>query len=360
MADVVDPVVYPFLYHQSRHYHAGHAADVRYWPLEGADARVVCDEPMLVNRLLSDFEIARPERSGLMLGEYAALSDGLFLIDRKANCFSINFPNDHAVVAGRPYVAVNAPEFWEHRRWLMQNWDSIPVFENATVWSHVYHNNYYHFTFEFLQKARLTAPYGVQHIIMPSLIYNRQFKHDLLARAVGGVSIVFQDGPARVINPVLAEAWQSYEGLGWLRRTMKLDAQPGKARYYVRRAPKVSRPGNNIAETPEFMGFLTRHGFQTLDFGGGELSVAQQVEMLKGAAVVLSPHGAGLTNIAYLNPPTAVIEVFGTRVLSASFMQIAICLGLKYVGLISQVEDANQCMVADVPALDAAMAEILG
>jgi hypothetical protein len=36
-----------------------------------------------------------------------------------------------------------------------------------------------------------------------------------------------------MVNPVIADAWRSYKGLGWLRRIMHRDAPPGniKVRY---------------------------------------------------------------------------------------------------------------------------------
>jgi hypothetical protein len=354
------PPVNPFPFHQSRHFKAGHETAVSCWPPDSADTIIYSKTPLLHNRLLEDFERVRFERSGIVVGEYMAMSDGLILMDRKGNCFSINFPNDYSLMAGRPFTEVNTLQFWDHRQWLLDNWNLLPIVENGTIWSHIYHNNYYHFSFEFIQKARLTREYDIDKIVMPSEILRLLFQRDLLSRAIGGTTVILQDKPVRMINPVIADAVQSYEALGWLRRTVKFDTQPGKNRYYIRRTPKVNRPGNNLSESVEFLDFIERHNFTTIDFGSGEVPISGQIEMLREAAVILSPHGAGLTNISYLNPPLAIIEYFGRRVLSASFMQIAINLGFRYFAVIGEDEDTDKCIVPDVEQLEAIMAEIAG
>lgn len=349
------PPVNPIHYSRSRHFLSGHDGEVRFWPPELADVTVDADSFMFRNRLFEDFERVNRDRAGILKGEYVATADGLFLIDRTGNCISVNFPHESALVAQRAFLAANAWEFWDLRKQLLEQWDRVPLVEHGTIWSHIYHNNYYHFTFEFLQKARLTKQFELSRIVMPKLIPVLRFQQDLLAMAVGGTPLILQDGPVRMVDPVVADGWQSYEALGWLRRTTGLTASPGRKRYYIRRTPNASRAANNVCESPEFHAFLNRHGFEAIDFGNGERPIAEQVNLVKDAAVILAPHGAGMTNIAYLNPPLTIIECFSPRVLSASFMQIAICLGFRYFALISEQEDADKRIVLDVGKLEAIM-----
>lgn len=351
----VYPPVYPFSFFHSQRFKSDYTKPITYLPLAGQDVEVHSKSPLLHHRLMTDFDHIRFERSGIMLGEYIALEDGLFLMDREGTCISINFPWDSALVAGTPYATVNNPAFWDRRQMLLDTWDTIPVVDNASVFSHIYHNNYYHFTFEFLQNVRLIPSFDVDKVIIPPMILGLGFQRDLLSRTLGSRNVIAGGRPIRMVNPVVVQTYQSPEGLHWLRQTMKFPARPGRNRYYIRRTPTKKRRGNNIAESPDFLAFLERHGFKSIDFGNGERLVAEQVAMLDEASVIIAAHGAGLTNIAYLSAPLTLIEVFSRAVLSASFMQLAIALGFAYRGIICEETDADGGIVTDVDLLETFM-----
>lgn len=353
------PPINPFSYHQSRHFVGRPDLAISYLPTN-TQTKIISQTPLMHNRLLEDFERVRFERVGMMLGDYVVLKGGRYIMDRKGNCFSINLATDESMLAGRPFEELNSRDVWDFRQFLLDNWDKVPALEKSTIWHHIYCDNYYHFTFEFIQKARLTSSFDIAHIIMPPENNRLQFQRDLISKTLEASMIVLQETPLRVINPVIADAWQSFEGLDWLRRTMKLEAPPGANRYYVRRTPTTARRGSNIAESAEFLDFVRRHDFKTVDFGNGDVPISEQVAMLREPSIILAPHGAGLTNIAYLNPPLTIIEYFSRRVLFAAYMQIAITLGFRYFGIISEEEDADFSIVPDVQQLEAIMDEIAG
>ena len=357
-SQAIFPPQYPIPYFQSRHFIRNMEAAAAFLPFDHSKAKIYSQTPLLHNRLLADFDRIQFERCGKMLGDYVTTGDGLVLIDRTGNCFSINFPWDSSLVSRRPFDEVNDRAFWDHRRKLLDNWDSVPMAKNATVWSHIYHTNYYHFTFELLQKARLASDYPIDFVLIPHLILSRQFQRDLLSRVIVSSQVVPMKGFIRVVDPVIADGWQSDRSLTWLRQTMNFGTGPGENRYYVRRATS-KRSANNISESADFLDFIRKYEFKVVDFGTGEIPVAEQIDMVRGASIILSPHGAGLTNLAYLNPPLAVIECFSRRVLSASFMQIALNLGFRYFGIISEHEDTEKCIVTDVALLEQIMEQIL-
>ena len=96
----------------------------------------------------------------------------------------------------------------------------------------------------------------------------------------------------------------------WLRGKMNIARPQAAGVLLVRRESGQASHRRQIAAGPEFLDLLARYGFETVDFGSGEHTIEQQVEMLSGAEVVLAPHGAGLTNLTYLNAPLTLIEVF--------------------------------------------------
>jgi hypothetical protein len=355
----VFPPEYPHSYFQNANFRGAQEKRLPFLPLNDGDVTIFSSTELLKNRLLADFERCNVERSGLLLGEYVALEDGLFLIDRKGNPISINFP-EAFLTSRRVFDAANTAAFWELRKSLLENWNSLPLIPRGAVFSHIYHNNYYHFTFEFMQNFRLLAAYDVSTVIMPSAILQHNFQRDMIGRALGDRRVIFPDRPVRVLDPVLTQSYQSYDGLRWIRRLMGIPAPSGARRFFIRRSPAKSRPGNNIAETPDFLDFLARWDFEAIDFGNGGLRIEQQIEKIHGAAVILAPHGAGLTNLCYLNPPLTVIELFSRHVLSASFIQIAVALGFKYYTFIADQVDEAGSIVPDIAKLDEIMQQTAG
>jgi hypothetical protein len=61
-----------------------------------------------------------------------------------------------------------------------------------------------------------------------------------------------------------------------------------------------------------------------------KLSFSEQVELFQSAKIVISPHGAGLTNITFCNPNTTIIEIFSPNYINQCFWTIASHCDLNY------------------------------
>ncbi|HEY3798227.1 MAG TPA: glycosyltransferase family 61 protein [Caulobacteraceae bacterium] len=304
-------------------------------------------------RLMSEFDRVTFERIGVLRGEFLALTNGLLLCDRAGAVISINLPFEASATARIPYEYANGSDMWDFMEGARRDWELFPLVENAAVVSHIYHNNYYHFSFEFLQKFRLFNGFGgAESVLIPPQILEGLVYRELIAAALGPRMAIPMDRPYRVKDPVICQTYQSDEGLKWLRALVGRTAAPGGRKLYITRAPKAGRSNNNLAETPQFQLLLAKHRFERVDFGMGDLALAEQIARLDGAAVILASHGAGLTNLAYLNAPVRVIEVFGRKVISSSFIRISEALGLEHHAIISEQSDAAGDIVVDSGLLD--------
>ncbi|MBV9511274.1 MAG: glycosyltransferase family 61 protein [Caulobacteraceae bacterium] len=310
-----------------------------------------CQTEALKCRLLSESDRVNFDRVGILQGDFVPLDDGLMLIDREGGYLMVNFPAEPNV-GYVPYNKANRRDVWDYAQSVRDVWDQIPVIENAAIFSHAYATNYYHFCLEFLQKFRLIEPFDVTTIAMPSMIYEGGVYRELIERVLGRRIVVATNQPMRLRNPVVAEAHQSDEALRWLRHLAGETVQPQGRRYYIRRSPLIPRVGNNISENADFLEFLRRHSFEVVDFGNGELPVREQIGKLKGASIILAAHGAGLTNLAYLNAPVRIIEVFSRSVIAQSFMQISAALGFEHHAIISEQLDGEANVVVDCDLLD--------
>jgi hypothetical protein len=352
------PTEYPIPYHFCRDFVSLPRIYVVPPAIEEVESRILSKSPMLKSILLSGFQAVRPDLVGVLRGEYVVIPDGLLLLNRSGNWFSINTPLDNQLWAKVHFDKINTEGARDLRADTIRGWDDIPAADNTLVMSSIW-SNYYHYTFDMIPKLRLAEQLGYNSVYVPEDLLARRYQQSLLARAVDKAPVVTA-GMLRVRNPVLAECTQSRESLLWLREKMQISAPPGRRRLLVRRSQADRRIGDNISQTPEFMEVMARHGFETVDFGNGEKTIEQQIEMLSGAEVIVAPHGAGLTNLAYLNAPLTVIEVFSASVLSASFMQLSLHLGFRYYAVIEEHVAADANILVDAEQLDRILQDCLG
>lgn len=307
------------------------------------------------HRLMSEFDHVHFDRVGRLDGEFVSSSTGLLLFDRAGACLQANFPGGSSMAATLTFSEANSPALWDYRQSLRDDWETLPLIENAAVFSHIYSNNYYHFSFELLQKFRLIQDHDIRVVVMPSPIYHNGVFREMISQALGDRLLLPATEVARLRNPMLVEAWQSDEGLRWLRAFVGKTLPAEGRRYYIRRNPLKTRRGNNVAETEAFLAFLERHDFTTIDFGNGELSLSEQIDKLQGASFVLAAHGAGLTNLSYLNGPARIVEIFSRAVISTSFIRVSDALDLEHHAIIAETLDEQGDIIVDCDLLESLM-----
>ena len=74
--------------------------------------------------------------------------------------------------------------------------------------------------------------------------------------------------------------------------------------------------------------FLKSYGFEVIILS--QLSLLEQVHIFNQASIIVSPHGAGLSNLAFCNPQTKVIEIFHPDYVNVCYWSISHLLNLDY------------------------------
>ena len=319
-------------------------------PEPGPDLSVLADEPGDAARLMSYFRRTDRERAGTLAGEYLLMPDAHLLVTRDGACIRAN-------AAWEDHQAVRAFDFQygsiglrEALPGVLGAWNRYPLIEDPCVLSDIYVRNYYHFSTEVIPRLRFFPPSCT--MIAQESALSFAFQRDLLVRTMGARILLPILQPVRVRDPFCAFGRMSSHDILHLREACGLRARPGARRLYLRRSWRFSRghAGGGIAETEAFLAILRDLGFETIDFGRGERSVAEQVALLEGAGLILAPHGAGMTNLAYLEPPVRVVEVMGPRAARACFMHISACTGLRHTALFTRHYDEEDNLLVD-PAL---------
>lgn len=100
--------------------------------------------------------------------------------------------------------------------------------------------------------------------------------------------------------------------------------------YISRKKAKLRQVINEV----QVMEFLQKFGFKSVVLES--LPVLEQVALLAKAEVVISPHGAGLTNIMFCAPGTKVIEIFSPSYVIRTYWVISNHCHLNYYYMLGE------------------------
>jgi capsular polysaccharide biosynthesis protein len=87
-------------------------------------------------------------------------------------------------------------------------------------------------------------------------------------------------------------------------------------------------PVRRLVNEDEVVRSLAPLGFQKVLLTG--MSIEEQVALFAQARAIVAPHGAGLANIAFCRPGTAVVEIVSPDRLWSTYRAIAARRGLDY------------------------------
>ena len=122
----------------------------------------------------------------------------------------------------------------------------------------------------------------------------------------------------------------------FLRKTF-LTEQSGNnerpLRLYISRTEAQSR---RILNEDSVLAQLAPHNFQVIK--PEHLSIEEQALLFSSAEIVIAPHGAGLTNLVFCPPGTAVIEFFSPRYVNVCYWALSNLLDLQYYYLLGDGE----------------------
>lgn len=104
---------------------------------------------------------------------------------------------------------------------------------------------------------------------------------------------------------------------------------------------------------------LERRGFVVLD--PGTLSVQEQIDVFHHAEVVVSPHGAALTNITFAQPGVRVLEMFSPKYVHLGLWTICEAIGgVRYRYLVGAAEQREgRSMTAPLDDIDIPPAAVI-
>jgi len=127
--------------------------------------------------------------------------------------------------------------------------------------------------------------------------------------------------PSGVVLPSVVRA---------LQEKLAPSGSPGgrNLRVYISRQSARRRRLVHGAEIEKVLG---EFGFKTVECE--RLSLSEQINVFQRASIVVAPHGAGLSNIAFCSPGTAVIEMFSADYVNPCYATVAGAAKLRYYAI---------------------------
>lgn len=99
----------------------------------------------------------------------------------------------------------------------------------------------------------------------------------------------------------------------------------------------VSRNASNrrkILNEAALLPILSKFGFRRVQLEN--FSIYQQANLFSNAQIVISPHGAGLSNLVFCQPKTKVIEIFSPNYVNVCFWSLSNQMRLEYYYLLGE------------------------
>jgi len=138
-------------------------------------------------------------------------------------------------------------------------------------------------------------------------------------------------------SPVAMTGDHEAQSLHWMRARMlqgclgRSEVPPGTRRLYVSRRRAACR---RVVNEAEILPVLKHHGFEIIE--GEDLGLDEQVRLFSEAAVVVGPHGGGLTNIVWCAPGAKVFEIFEPGSVRRCYWSLCNALGHQHACGIGQ------------------------
>lgn len=171
-------------------------------------------------------------------------------------------------------------------------------------------------------------------LVAPDLVVHRSNQTSVLVR-----ELVFP-APAQVGSSHYA---RNPELLRHFRQTLRekgvlppLRTAAGR-RFYVTR---TDAPVRQLINDDALAARLGQIGFERVSLTG--MAVRDQIRLFADAATVVSPHGAGLTNVVFCEPGTTVVELMSPARLWSGFKVISRAVGASYAAYVSESFDTAQ------------------
>lgn len=219
-------------------------------------------------------------------------------------------------------------------------------------------DNYYHFMFDFLPKLITLIGYGFEKILLPRNIFTINIVELL---AIDADKLVFIDSIMnyRIQKSIIPSIYgvfglSSYSKVSLIRKVFcKIEIEANMRVYITRKSAKSRR----VLNEKDLVEKLISLDFKVIDMRS--LSIREQISLFSQTNIVVSPHGAGLTNIVFMREGSHLIEMFPMNQINDCYFELSSFSGLRYDCIIGQDSDENSDFNCDVDLITSKVINVI-
>jgi len=202
--------------------------------------------------------------------------------------------------------------------------------------------NYYHFLYDAIGRLGVIEECGVETAIDAVVVPHRaRYQRELLEMAGVTAPLISLDrgqcvtADTLVVPSIPNSAVIAPKGtVSWLRaRLLPEDRHTMSERIYITRGQ--AKGTRRYLQEEDLWPQLEERGFLRVD--PGSLTVREQIALFARAQMVVSPHGAGLSNITFAQPGVQVLEFFAPSYVHLGLWGICEAIGdVRYRYLVGE------------------------
>ena len=171
-------------------------------------------------------------------------------------------------------------------------------------------------------------------VIAPDLVVHRSQRQSVFARELVFPAPAQVGSSHYVRNPELLRHFR--QGLREQGALPPVRTGPGR-RLYITRA---DAPVRRVTNEEGLMARLAQIGFERVSLTG--MAVRDQISLFADAETIVSPHGAGLTNVVFCEQGTTVVELMSPARVWPGFKVISRAVGATYAAYVAERFDTAQ------------------
>jgi len=232
------------------------------------------------------------------------------------------------------------------------------VIGNSLYLTTIWWNNYYHFHVDVLGKLFIAAMYHsleeFDHIIFPGSpsqymleIFSNLRLIDKL-RLEPNMPIMY----SKITIPsysAFGDGYVPFDLINFLKKNVGGNIPvKTKSKIYISRKNATTR---RVLNEDALEIILNKNGFKTLYLE--HMPISEQISEFANASVIITPHGAGLTNLVYAQERTRILEFFSTHYVNKCFAELAGEANLDYhYAVFEKVPQSPEDIMVDLNILN--------
>jgi hypothetical protein len=223
------------------------------------------------------------------------------------------------LVSGLPVSCRTSNTAWKSRLYLRRK---IHNHGNSILIASKGAECYYHWMYDIIPRLQSAEKIKADHIISQC---DNSFQKETLLKATNLPVValkkrcIYQCDELTIPSMPGPSGMPTYEAVQFLRKKfLPNKKQPQNRKIYISRSDTKKRI---ISNEKTLVALLKQYGFQIFTLSG--MKVKEQAELFSTASCVIAAHGASLSNLAFCNPSTNVIEIFHDKYVHWCYWMIA-------------------------------------